>query len=159
MQSTLPADHILFARKKWRLRPEWKVRGRQAEKTQPEITGKAYLITQVKQEVCSPDQPEVHSLSEGSRYDPALGSWAPSGVGWVGGSLLLMSLCRLLPRTRSSSPGSAATFVLCRQEARFLPSTVLLLPSLFPGFSRLLPAKLETQASQDLPRSRRALLL
>ena len=124
-----------------------------------QLQGRHNWITQVKQEVCSPDQPEVHSLSEGSRYDPALGSWAPSGVGWVGGSLLLMSLCRLLPRTRSSSPGSAATFVLCRQEARFLPSTVLLLPSLFPGFSRLLPAKLETQASQDLPRSRRALLL
>ena len=124
-----------------------------------QLQGRHNWITQVKQEVCSPDQPEVHSLSEGSRYDPAPGSWAPSGVGWVGGSLLLVSLCRLLPRTRSSSPGSASTFVLCHQEARFLPSTVLLLPSLFPGFSRLLPAKLETQASQDLPRSRRALLL
>ena len=108
---------------------------------------------------CVPQTSLKCSLSEGSRYNPAPGSWAPSGVGWVGGSLLLVSLCRLLPRTRSSSPGSAATFVLCRQEARFLPSTVLLLPSLFPGFSRLLPAKLETQASQDLPRSRRALLL
>ena len=108
---------------------------------------------------CVPQTSLKCSLSEGSRYDPAPGSRAPSGVGWVGGSLLLVSLCRLLPRTRSSSPGSAATFVLCRQEARFLPSTVLLLPSLFPGFSRLLPAKLETQASQDLPRSRRALLL
>ena len=48
------------------------MRGRQAEKTQPEITGEAYLITQVKQEVCSPDQPEAHSLSEGSGCDPAL---------------------------------------------------------------------------------------
>ena len=52
-----------------------------------------------------------------------------------------------------ASPGSAATFLLCRLEARFLPSAVLLLPSLCPGFSRLLPARLETQASPDLPSS------
>ena len=58
------------------------------------------------------------------------------------------------PRTRSSSPGSAETFVLCRQEACFLPSTVLRLPSRFPGLSRLLPARLETQASEDLPPAR-----
>ena len=58
----------------------------------------------------------------------------------------------------SSSPGSAAPFVLCRQEARFLPSTVPRPPSLFPGFSRLLPARLETQASQDLPWSPWAVL-
>ena len=69
-----------------------------------------------------------------------------------------MSLRRLLRGSGSSSPGSAAPFVLCRQEARFLPSTVLILPSLFPGFSRLPPARLETQASQDLPRSQGAVL-
>ena len=57
------------------------MRGRQAEKTQPEITGEAYLITQVKQEVCSRDQPEAHILSEGSGFDPAPSPWAPSGVG------------------------------------------------------------------------------
>ena len=147
MQSTLLADHILFARKKWRLRPEWKVRRRHAEKTQPEITGEAYLITQVKQEVCSRDQPEAHSLSEGSGCDPEPGPWAPSGVGWAEGS---SSGC--------PSPGSAATNVLCYQEACFLPSTLLLLSSLFPWFSRLPPARLETQASQDLPRSPWAVL-
>ena len=57
-----------------------------------------------------------------------------------------------------ASPGSAATFLLCRLEARFLPSAVLLLPSLCPGFSRLLPARLETQASQGLPSSQWAVL-
>ena len=57
-----------------------------------QLQGRHNWITQVKQEVCSPDQPEVHSLSEGSRYDPAPGSWAPSGVGWVGGSFLQVSL-------------------------------------------------------------------
>ena len=62
------------------------------------------------------------------------------------------------PRTRSSSPGSAAACVLCCQEARFLPSTVPRLPSLFPGFSGLLPARLETQGSQDLPCSPWAVL-
>ena len=81
------------------------------------------------------------------------GLWAPSGVGWAGGSLLRVSL-RRLSKDRSSSPGSAETFVLCRQEACFLPSTVLRLPSLFPGFSGLLPARLETQASEDLPPAR-----
>ena len=113
-------------------------------------------ITQVKQE--DRDQPEGHSLSEGSGCDPAPGPWAPSGVGWAGGSLLRVSRRRLFPRTRSSSPGSAVPFVLCRQEARFLPSNCSLLPSLFPGFSRLLPARLETQASQDLRSSPWAVL-
>lgn len=48
-------------------------------------------------------------------------------VGWAGGSLLQGSFLRLLLRTLSSSPGSAVTFVLCRQQAHLLPSTVLLL--------------------------------
>ena len=82
----------------------------------------------------------------------------PFSGGVSGGSLLRVSLRRLFPRTRSSSPGSAVPFVLCRQEARFLLSTVLLVPSLFSGFSRLPPARLETQASQDLPRSQGAVL-
>ena len=51
---------------------------------------------------------------------------------WAGGSLLQVSLLRLLPWTLASSPVSAATFVLCRQQARSLPSTVLLL-ALFPS--------------------------
>ena len=115
------------------------------------LQGRHNWITQVKQEVCSRDQPEAHILSEGSRFDSAPSPWAPSGVGWAGGSLLWMSLHCLLQLTCSSSPGSAATGVLCLQEARFLPSTVPRLPSRFPWFSRLPLARLETQASQDLP--------
>ena len=124
--------------------------GRQ-RKPNLKLQGRHNWITQVKQEVCSPDQPEAHSLSEGRGCDPPPGPWAPSGVGWVEGS---SSGCL----SASSSPGSAATNVLCYQEACFLPATLLLLSSLFPWFSRLPPARLETQASQDLPRSPWALL-
>ena len=77
--------------------------------------------------------------------------------GWAGGSRLRGSL-RGSSADPLASPGSAATFLLCRPEARFLPSAVLLLPSLFPGFSRLLSARLDTQASQGLPSSQWAVL-
>ena len=43
------------------------------------------------------------------------------------------SLLRLLPWTLASSTVSAATFVLCCQQAGSLPSTVLLLPALCPS--------------------------
>ena len=122
------------------------------------LQGRHNWITQVKQEVCSPDQPEAHSLSEGSGCDHTrLISWASSGVGWAGGSLL-WCLSTGSSEDLLITPGSAVPFVLCRQEARFLPSTVLLLLSLFSWFSRLLPARLETQASQDLPCSPWAVL-
>ena len=108
------------------------------------LQGRHNWITQVKQEVCSPDQPEAHSLSEGGGCDHTrLISWASSGVGWAGGSLL-WCLSTGSSEDLLVTPGSAAPFVLCRQEARFLPSTVLLLLSLFSWFSRLLPARLET---------------
>lgn len=60
----------------------------------------------------------------------------PIGTFWggrAGGSLLRVSLLRLLPWTLASSTVSAATFVLCCQQAGSLPSTVLLLPALFPS--------------------------
>ena len=93
------------------------------------------------------------------------GGWAGGSLfrgsllwaGWAGGSRLRGSL-RGSSADPLASPGSAATFLLCRLEARFLPSAVLLLPSLCPGFSRLLPARLETQASPDLPSSQWAVL-
>ena len=119
------------------------------------LQGRHNWITQVKQEVCSRDQPEVRGVD--ANPHPA----RPVGTFWggVSGMEPLPGVSPPAPlRTRSCSPGSAATFVLCHQEARFLPSTVLLLPSLFPGFSRLPPARLETQASQDLPRSPWAVL-
>ena len=100
---------------------------------------------------CVPQTSLKCSLSEGRGCDPPPCPWAPSGVGWVEGA---SSGCL----SAGSSPGSAATCVLCCQEARFLPSTLLLLPSLFPWFSRLLPARLETQASQDLRSSPWAVL-
>ena len=117
------------------------------------LQGRHNWIIQVKQEVCSWDQPEVRGGMR-TRTRPVGTFW-----GGVSGMEPLPGVSPPAPlRTRSCSPGSAATFVLCRQEARFLPSTVLLLPSLFPGFSRLPPARLETQASQDLPRSQGAVL-
>ena len=78
-------------------------------------------------------------------------------AGRAGGSRLRGSL-RCSSADPLASPGSAATFLLCRPEAPFLPSAVLLVPSLCPGFSRLLPARLETQASQGLPSSQWAVL-
>ena len=59
--------------------------GRQ-RKPNLKLQGRHNWITQMKQEVCSPDQPEVYSLSEGSGCDPAPGPWAPSRVGWAEGA-------------------------------------------------------------------------
>ena len=107
-------------------------------------------------------QPRLIGTFRGGRAGGSLfrGSLLRGSLLWdgrAGGSRLRGSL-RCSSADPLASPGSAATFLLCRPEAPFLPSAVLLLPSLCPGFSRLLPARLETQASQGLPSSQWAVL-
>lgn len=92
---------------------------------------------------------------------PASGPQAPSGVGEREGASFGGLSSGLGEREGAASGGLSAApprtllrpSCFAALEAPFLPSAVLLLPSLCPGFSRLLPARLETQASQDLPSS------
>jgi len=57
------------------------------------LQGRHNWIIQVKQEVCSWDQPEVRGV-DANPHRP--GQWAPSGVGWAGWSLSRVSLRLLL---------------------------------------------------------------
>ena len=109
-------------------------------------------ITKVK-EVCSRDQPELHSLSEGRHVIPHPAHWhllgrlsrrkPPPGVSPPAPPVdscilhsLCYDLCPLLP---------AGPFAALHCSA---PTGSLSFPSWFSG---LLPARLETRASQDLP--------
>ena len=109
-----------------------KVRGRQAEKTQPEITGETLLITQVK-EVCSRDQPELHSLSEGSGCDPSPGPSAPAGGAEQDEASSGVS-APAPPVDPRILPSLCCDLCPLSAAGRSLPSTVLLLPALsFPS--------------------------
>ena len=150
--SSLPTDHILFARKQWRLRPEWKWgEGRQ---TRPnlKLQGRHNGITQVKK-VCSRDQPELQSLSEWRDVTSHPAHWhllgrlsrrkPPPGVSPPAPPVdsriiqsLCCDLCPLFPAGRFAALHCSA------------PTGSLSFPSWFSG---LLPARLETRASQDLP--------
>ena len=88
-------------------------------------------------------------------------SLAPSGVGKREGASFGGLSSGMGEREGAASGGLSAApprtllrpSCFAALEAPFLPSAVLLVPSLCPGFSRLLPARLETQASPDLPSS------
>ena len=88
-------------------------------------------------------------------------SLAPSGMGKREGASFRGLSSGLGEREGAASGGLSAApprtllrpSCFAALEAPFLPSAVLLVPSLCPGFSRLLPARLETQASPDLPSS------
>ena len=91
------------------------------------LQGRHNWITQMKQEVCSPDQPEVYSLSEGSGCDPAPGPWAPSRVGWPEGASY-----GCLSAGFSRGPARPPQAVLC--PLCFAARRPVSCPPLFPAY-------------------------